>query len=69
MLTKRETDVLLLLAQGFTNKEIAKNLGISESTVQNHVHNIYCELNIKNRTQAAIYVIQAGLSKNNNSEK
>ena len=54
-LTDRENEVLELIAYGFTNKEIAGNLSISESTVENHIHNIYTKLGISNRAQAAGY--------------
>ena len=44
VVTKREYEVLELLATGLSNKEIAENLIISEDTVKSHVHNIYCKL-------------------------
>lgn len=51
-LTNRETDVLLLVAQGLTNKQIALALRISEHTVKFHVSSIYAKLNVSNRTEA-----------------
>jgi len=54
-LTDRENEVLELIAYGFTNKEIADNLSISESTAENHIHNIYTKLGISNRAQAVGY--------------
>ena len=52
-LTEREHDVLVLLAQGYGNREIAGRLVISEGTVKNHVSNILGKLRVANRTQAA----------------
>ena len=51
-LTNRENEVLEQIAYGFTNKEISDNLSISESTVENHIHNIYTKLGVSNRAQA-----------------
>lgn len=53
-LTKRERQVLALIAKGSSNKEIAKTLYISEGTVKNHVTNILGRLDVRDRTQAAI---------------
>jgi NarL family two-component system response regulator LiaR len=60
-LTARENDVLRLLAQGCTNKEIALRLAIGEKTVKTHVSNILSKLNVASRTQAALYAVHAGL--------
>lgn len=54
-LTDRESQVLKLIACGFTNKEISYDLSISESTVENHIHSIYTKLGISNRAQAVGY--------------
>jgi DNA-binding NarL/FixJ family response regulator len=54
-LTPREKDVLRLIANGANNKEIAQQLFISEGTVKNHVTNILNRLNLRDRTQAAIF--------------
>ncbi|MBD2430771.1 MULTISPECIES: response regulator [Fischerella] len=54
-LTPREKEVLRLIATGATNKEIAQQLYISEGTVKNHVTNILNRLNLRDRTQAAIF--------------
>lgn len=51
-LTKREIDIIRLLQNGRTNKQIAVTLGISENTVRNHMHNAFEKLNVKNRAQA-----------------
>ncbi len=58
LLTKREIEVLKLLAEGLFNKEIAYMLSISEKTVKNHVSNIFKKINVSDRTQAAVYAIR-----------
>jgi DNA-binding NarL/FixJ family response regulator len=58
LLTKRELEVIKLLAKGCKNKEIAKRLVISEKTVKTHLANIFAKLNISDRLQAALYVIE-----------
>ena len=60
-LTKREIEVLKLLAEGLFNKEIAYMLAISEKTVKNHVSNIFKKINVSDRTQAAVYAIRNNL--------
>jgi DNA-binding NarL/FixJ family response regulator len=60
-LTERETEVLRLLAQGQTNKQIALQLQIAEKTVKVHVSNILGKLGVQSRTQAALYAIRIGL--------
>lgn len=60
-LTEREEDVLGLIARGFTNPEIAKELFLSEGTVRNHVSAIFAKLDVNDRTQAAILAIKHGL--------
>jgi NarL family two-component system response regulator LiaR len=60
-LTNREMEVLASLSRGRSNKEIAKDLGISEKTVRNHASNIYRKLHIFDRTQAVLYAIREGL--------
>lgn len=54
-LTKREYEILTLIADGLNNKEIANTLFISEKTVKNHVSNIFKKIKVNDRTQAAIY--------------
>jgi DNA-binding NarL/FixJ family response regulator len=60
-LTEREREVIKALAQGKSNKEIARELDISERTVRNHASNIYKKLHIFDRTQAVIYAVRRGL--------
>ncbi len=60
-LTERETDVLRLLAQGQSNKQISHSLQIGEETVKTHVSNILAKLGVQSRTQAALYAVRAGL--------
>jgi two-component system, NarL family, response regulator LiaR len=60
-LTERETEVLRLLAQGQSNKQIARNLQIGEKTVKTHVSNILSKLGVQSRTQATLYAIRVGL--------
>jgi DNA-binding NarL/FixJ family response regulator len=60
-LTPRELDVLRLIAQGLDNKDIAGRLYLSEKTVKTHVASILQKLDVKNRTQAALYALQHGL--------
>lgn len=58
ILTKRELEVLKLIAEGLFNKEIAYKLSISEKTVKNHVSNIFKKIGVSDRTQAAVYAIK-----------
>ncbi len=60
-LTERETTVLQLLAQGASNKEIARDLSLGEKTVKTHVSNILSKLGVQSRTQAALLSVQLGL--------
>lgn len=60
-LTEREVEVLRLIAQGATNREIAERLVISEGTVKNHISNILGRLGVRDRTQAAIFAREHGL--------
>ena len=62
-LTDRETEVLTLVAEGLANKEIARQLSISEKTVKNHISNIFSKLHVCDRTQAVLYAIRQGLVK------
>jgi len=60
-LTKRELEVLSLIATGATNREIAEKLFVSEGTVKNHVSNILNRLGLRDRMQAAIFAIEHNL--------
>lgn len=57
-LTEREMEVLMLVAEGFSNKEIAKRLFLSEKTVKNHLNRIFKKINVTDRTNAALYAIK-----------
>jgi two-component system, NarL family, response regulator LiaR len=60
-LTEREMEVLHLLVQGHSNKEIARALQIAEDTVKVHVKHILAKLGVQSRTQAVLYAIRLGL--------
>jgi DNA-binding NarL/FixJ family response regulator len=60
-LTNREIDILELVVEGMTNKEIASALNISENTVKIHLRNILEKLHLQNRIQAAVYAVRQGL--------
>jgi DNA-binding NarL/FixJ family response regulator len=59
--TEREIDILKLVAEGLTNKEISDQLVISENTVKIHLRNILEKLQLKNRIQAAVYAVRQGM--------
>jgi NarL family two-component system response regulator LiaR len=61
LLTERELEVLRLLAQGLSNREIARTFVISEKTVKTHVSNILAKLHLADRTQAALFAVRRGL--------
>ena len=61
-LTEREREVLVLLAEGRSNKEIARHLHVSERTVKGHVGHVLGKLGMVSRTQAAIYAIARGVA-------
>jgi NarL family two-component system response regulator LiaR len=61
-LTPRETEVLQLIAQAMSNREIAQALNVSEKTVKTHVSNILSKLHLADRTQAAIYAHRHGVA-------
>lgn len=60
-LTDREKEVLALLGQGCSNKEIAEALTITEGTVKNHVSNLIAKLELRDRTQAAVFAVRHSL--------
>lgn len=61
-LTQREEDILRLVAEGFSNQEIADRLVLSERTVRTHITNILAKLQLENRTQAALYALREGIA-------
>ncbi len=61
-LTDREVEVLIFLARGLSNQDIADRLVISERTVRTHVSNLLSKLHLANRTQAALYALKEGLT-------
>lgn len=60
-LSERESDVVRLIAQGLSNKEIGVRLCLSEKTVKNHVSRIFSKLNISARAQAVVYAMRTGM--------
>ena len=62
-LTPRESEVLELIARGFSNKRIARELGIAEKTVKTHVGHVLAKLGVTDRTQAALHAVRAGLAR------
>lgn len=62
-LTKREYEVLILIAEGLNNKDIANKLFISEKTVKNHISNIFKKLEVNDRVQATIFTFKNNLKK------
>lgn len=63
LLTNRELEVLVQVANGMFNKEIALNLNISERTVKNHISNIFKKIDVSDRTQAAVFAIKNNIIK------
>jgi HD-GYP domain-containing protein (c-di-GMP phosphodiesterase class II) len=61
-LTDRQVEVLRLIAQGRSNREIAAELSITEKTARNHVEHVYAKLGVTNRTQASLAAIDSGLA-------
>lgn len=60
-LSERETEIIALIARGYTNKEIAQKLFIAENTAKVHIKNILQKLGLRNRQQAAAYAAERGL--------
>jgi DNA-binding NarL/FixJ family response regulator len=60
-LTDRETEILRLMASGFSNKEVARSLDVAEGTVKNHVSNILSKLGVRDRTRAVLKALELGL--------
>ncbi len=60
LLTSREQEVLRLIVDGLTNRDIAQKLSISLETVKSHVHHIMQKMQVKDRTQAAVVAMRQG---------
>jgi len=67
-LTERELEVIRLVAQGRTNREIADEFVLSEKTVKTHVSHVLTKLELKDRTQLAIYAIRNGLAEETDAD-
>jgi two-component system nitrate/nitrite response regulator NarL len=63
LLTRREVEILQLVAEGLSNKEIGWQLSITEGTVKNHVHNALEKLGLENRIQAAAFIVRQGMGR------
>lgn len=61
MLSERELEVVRLVAEGLSNKEISARLALSDKTVKNHISHILAKMSLTARTQVAVYAIRAGL--------
>ena len=61
-LSQREREIVVLVAQGFKNKEMAERMFISEQTVKNHLHNIFDKLGVSDRLELALYAIHHNLT-------
>ncbi|MBV9462650.1 MAG: response regulator transcription factor [Verrucomicrobiae bacterium] len=61
-LSRREIEIVTLIAKGLSNKEIGARLSLSEKTVKNHVSRIFSKLNISARSQAAVHAIKSGFA-------
>lgn len=59
-MTRRETEILRLMAGGYSNKEIARALDVAEGTIKNHVSNILSKMGVRDRTRAVLKAIEAG---------
>jgi DNA-binding NarL/FixJ family response regulator len=60
-LSQREREIIVLIAQGYKNKEIAEKMFITEQTVKNHLHNIFDKLGVSDRLELALFAIHNGL--------
>lgn len=68
LLSAREREILAALARGASNKELAREFELAESTVKIHVQNILRKLKLTSRVQAAVYAVEHGMSKNINKK-
>jgi two-component system, NarL family, nitrate/nitrite response regulator NarL len=60
-LSQREREIIVLIAQGYKNKEIAEKMFITEQTVKNHLHNVFDKLGVSDRLELALYAIHNNL--------
>jgi DNA-binding NarL/FixJ family response regulator len=60
-LSSREIDVIALIVAGYTNKDLARKLGISENTAKHHLTNIFDKLGVSNRLELVLYAVDHGL--------
>lgn len=68
-LSSREREIVVLVAQGYKNKEMAEKMFISEQTVKNHLHNIFDKLGVSDRLELALYAIHNGLHSSSPSNR
>lgn len=61
LLSQREREIIVLIAQGYKNKEIAEKMFITEQTVKNHLHNVFDKLGVSDRLELALYAIHNSL--------
>jgi DNA-binding NarL/FixJ family response regulator len=61
-LSERETEIVKLIAEGRSNREISESLGLSEKTIKNHISRIFAKLHITARTQAVVHAIKTGIA-------
>jgi two-component system response regulator DegU len=61
-LSERETEIVKLIAEGQSNREISEALGLSEKTIKNHISRIFAKLHITARTQAVVHAIKTGIA-------
>jgi DNA-binding NarL/FixJ family response regulator len=61
-LSERETEIVRLIAEGRSNREISASLGLSEKTIKNHISRIFAKLHITARTQAVVHAIKTGIA-------
>ena len=60
-LSQREREIIVLIAQGYKNKEIAEKMFITEQTMKNHLHNVFAKLGVSDRLELALYTIHNSL--------